>query len=264
MFAKRRKSFVKKIISALLVAAIVIVMSFNVFAYGIEEVTIDYIDHLLREANTPESQIEAMDDALKRTIYENSLCKADVEYIEVTREQTAGSMAKSVHDISESDLELSVVAYKESGENQVAIYPSYEWLTPIEPNGKDYFSYSTHSSFSVVPGERSNSIYAKLHSDDPWEYAGSADYTGTSVTGYEHFGDSLGTPDFPIYIKGHFYFKVDIDVANPVNKIVIAYVHDTSWGSNVSYSVGYGPLSISVTPSSNNVSYLNNAFTLHY
>lgn len=38
--------------------------------------------------------------------------------------------------------------------NQVDIYPSYEWKVPVKPKGKDYFGYSTHSDYSVVPNEK--------------------------------------------------------------------------------------------------------------
>lgn len=254
----------KKFLSVLLVMAIVLSMSSNAFANSTEDVTIDYIDQLLRAANTPEEQIEAMDDDLKRLIYENSLSNNDVEYIDVTKEQTADSMARSGDQISESDLVLRVTAYKVSGQDQVDIYPYYQWLTPVRPKGKDCFSYLTHSSYSIVQNKKSNAIYVKEQENHSWQHAGSATYTGISFTGYEHKGPSLGTPDIPIYIKGQFYFRVDIDVDNPVKKIILAYVHDTSSGGNVSYGISYGGLSISVTPSSNNVSYLNNVFVLNY
>ena len=102
-----------------------------------------------------------------------------------------------------------------------------------------------------------------MDKDDAWGDPDEATYTGSSLTGYEHQGSDLGTPDFKIYIKGNFYYRVDIDSSSPVKKIVLAYVHDTSWGG-YSYSVGYGPFSISVTPSSNSVGYQNNVYNLNY
>lgn len=49
----------------------------------------------------------------------------------------------------------------------------------------------------------------------------------------------------------------------PVNKIKLAYVHDTSSGG-YAYSIGYGACSISVETTSNSVGYLNNVYYLEY
>lgn len=249
----------KKFLSIVLL--IVLLMNVNVFADESNTVSIEVIDNLLRDANTPENEIQDMDDELKKYIYENSLSQKEVEYIDVTKEQ---NMTKSQSEIPESDLKLSVTAFKVSGKEQIDIYTSYEWLVPVKPKGKDYFGYSTHDSFSAVSGERSNLIWSKVNKNDSWSEKSPATYTGTSMYGYQHSGSSLGTPDFPIYIKGNFYYKADIDSSSPVKKIVLAYVHDTSFGSGTSYSVGYGPFSISVTPSSDNVKYRNGIFNLNY
>lgn len=261
------KKFIKKILSMILVTAITISMTAftsenSVSASG---TTDEFIDSLLRKANTPENEIEQMDDEFKRFIYENSLSKGNVEYINVTQEQGTGIMTRAAgYTIPTSELKLSVIAFKYPNKNQVDIYPSYEWLVPTKPKGKDYFGYSTHSSFSVVPGERNNLIWYKIHSNDNWVRSHEASYTGSSLTGYEHSGSDLGTPDFPIYLKGHFHYRVDIDSSSPVKKIVLAYVHDTSWGGGISYGVSYGPLSISITPSSSSVGYQNNVYYFNY
>lgn len=39
---------------------------------------------------------------------------------------------------------------------------------PTKPNGKDWFGYSTHESYSVVPSERSNLIWHKWEKEDNW------------------------------------------------------------------------------------------------
>lgn len=254
----------KKLLSIFMAAVMALSLSISVSANGDSAISIEEIDNLLREANTPESEIEAMEDELKMLIYEKTLSQGDVEYITVEKESSAGSMARSGYAIPESELKLSVSAFKVSGAEQVDIYPSYEWLVPVQPKGKDWFGYSTHSSYSCVAGERSNLIWYKLDADDNWTSGGAATYTGSSLTGYQHSGSSLGTPDFDIYLKGNFYYKVDINSSSPVKKITIGYVHDTSWGSSVSYTVGFGPFSINVTPNSNSVGYLNNNFNLVY
>ena len=103
----------------------------------------------------------------------------------------------------------------------------------------------------------------KENANDSWTNAGSAVCTGINFSGYEHKGVSLGSPDFKIYIKGSFYYKVEI-VGTPIKRIILSYVHDTSGGGAYSYSVGYGALSISVTPSSDNVGFLNKMYELRY
>lgn len=205
-----------------------------------------------------------MDEELKRFIYENSLSQGEVEYINVSSEHSDNYSPKATgYTIPSSDLKLSVSAFKVTGSEQVDIYPSYEWLVPTQPKGNDYFAYSVHDSFSAVPDKRSNRIWSKLSSGDSWSEAAPATYTGTSMTGYEHFGDDLGTPDFPIYIMGSFYYRVDIDSSSPVKKIVLAYVHDTSW-NGPSFGVNYKALSISITPTSSDVGFQNKLFTLDY
>lgn len=99
----------------------------------------DVIDDLLRKANTPEDEIQKMDDELKKHIYENSLSQEEVEYVNITEEQNKLNITRSDSEIPESDLKLSVAAFKVYGKEQIDIYTSYEWLVPVKPKGKDYF-----------------------------------------------------------------------------------------------------------------------------
>lgn len=226
--------------------------------------TISEIDEILIKANTPKEVVEKLDDELKKMIYLNS--GEDIEYIEAKKEVTEKDVSlvkSSGYEIPESDLEISVVAYK-NGTDQIDIYPSYKWKTPVRPKGKDYFGYSTHGDYSVVPGKRSNLLWVRRYTTQSWENAGSMSYTSSSMTGYEHQGSSLGNAGFDFYIKGNAYFRADIDDARPVNKIAIAYVHDTSSTSSFCYSISYGVASIGVVPSSTNVGYRNDVYYLNY
>lgn len=225
----------------------------------VEVMTSEEIDAFFENASVPKEKINELDDELKKFIINNS--GGNIEYVEVIKEEVVVPYANG-YTISEDDLSLSVVVFKNG--NQLDIYPVYEWLTPTKPKGKDYFGYAASNSYSAVPNERSNGIWYKLEASDSWENGGSATYTGSSLYGYEHSGSSLGSPDFELYIKGCFYYKVDIESSNPVKKIAMSYVHDKSWFSSVSYGVSYGPASISVTPSSSNVGYQNGVFWLDY
>ena len=224
-----------------------------------ELMTSEQIDAIFKKANVPEEKLQELDEELKKFIISNS--GTDIEYVEVVKEDNVIPRADG-YTISDEDLSLSVIVLK-SG-NQLEIYPIYEWLTPVKPKGKDYFGYAVSSSYSAVPGERSSRMLVKMEKNDSWTNEGAITYTGSSIYGYEHSGSTLGTPSFKIYIRGFFYYKVDIESSNPVKKIVMSYVHDTSWFSSVSYGVSYGPASISVTPSSSNVGYQNGVFWLDY
>ena len=254
----------KKVLSVILTLVILFCVPVHASANSVSDASIQEIDSLLREANTPESMIETMEDELKCMIYENTLSKGEVEYITVEKDSSAGSMSRAGYEISEDDLVLSVIAFKVLGKEQVEVYPSYEWKIPVKPKGKDYFAYSIHESYTAVSGARSNLMWYKINEDDEWTSDGSATYTGSSLYGYQHQGSSLGSPDFKLYLKGHFYYKVDIDVEDPVKKITLSYVHDISSGGTYSYGIGFGPYSISVNPTSNNVGYLNDNFDLVY
>ncbi|KAB3587254.1 hypothetical protein [Turicibacter sanguinis] len=228
-----------------------------------EEISIQEIDQILIEANTPQSVIDTLDDEMKKFIYSNS--GEDIEYIETTKEDSEGiNMRASGYQISSNDLELSVLAFKVQGQNQVDIYPSYEWKTMVKPNGKNYFAYSVTDSYSVVPGKRSNQAWYRNRTNQAWQEGATMAYTRSQITGYEHQGITLGKPAGAGYIRGNAYMRVDIDRSNPVKKIAIAYVHDTSTSSSFSYGVSYGIATIGVTPSSSNVGYLNNIFYLNY
>ena len=257
----------KKLI--ILMLALMLFLSNGICVFAKEEnimarkAWIKKIDKVLENANVPESVIREMDDEFKEFIYENS--GANIEYVKV-KKATGGKenlLRSGGYEISESDLELKVVAFK-VGNKQVDIYPSYEWKKAVKPRGKDYFGYSTHPDFSAVPKQRSNKAWYRLLESHAWESQSSLAYTGSHLTGYEHKGGTLGTPDFPIYIKCYAFFRADIDKINPVKKIEIAYVHDTTWGSNFGYSVGYGPASISITPSGGDVGYMNGIYNLEF
>ena len=225
------------------------------------EISIQEIDQILIEANTPQSVIDKLDDEMKKFIYSNS--GEDIEYIETTKEASDGiNMRASGYQISSNDLELSVLAFKVQG--QIDIYPSYEWKKTVKPNGKDYFAYSVTDSYSVVPGKRSNQAWYRNRTNQAWQEGATMAYTRSQFTGYEHQGITLGKPAGACYIRGNAYMRVDIDRSNPVKKIAIAYVHDTSTSSSFSYGVSYGVASIGVTPSSSNVGYLNKIFSLNY
>ena len=227
---------------------------------NLENLTEAQLDTILQNAKVPDEKLEDMDIELKRFIIETS--GTDMEYVETVREDTVKTRAGE-YEIPTSQLKLEVYAFR-SG-NILSIYPLYEWLVPIKPKGKDFFGYATSNSYSVRPGERSNIIWTKFINDTDWDDNGPATYTASSLYGYQHRGSTLGTPDAKLYFRGNFHYKVDIDSSNPIKKIALAYVHDTSSGGNYSYGISYGPASISITPTSTtNVGHQNGVFNLIY
>lgn len=265
-FVKNKKKGIytnmKKWIALLL--AICLVAGNTVLAKDEKTVGIEEINEMLRDSNMPEDKIDELDDETKRFIYENSLSKGNVEYVEVKEENTATLNARAQDAISESELKLSVTAFKVDGQNRVDVYPAYQWLTPVKPKGKDSFGYSLSSSFSVVPDKRSNIVWYKERADLPWKQGENATYTGASLTGYQHTGKSLGTPTYPIYIKGNFYYQVDIDVSSPVKKIVMGYANDMSTGVNLSYGFQVGVFSLGFSSTSSSVRYLSKVLEFSY
>ena len=143
---------------------------------------IQEIDQILIEENTPQSVIDKLDDEIKKFIYSNS--GEDIEYIGTTKEASDGiNMRASGYQISSNDLELSVLAFKVQGQNQVDIYPSYEWKKTVKPNGKDYFAYSVTDSYSVVPGKRSNQAWYRNRTNQAWQEGATMAYTRSQFTG---------------------------------------------------------------------------------
>ena len=258
------KYLVKYVLSVSLFIGLSITSMFSSVCFATEESnsnqetkTIEEIDSILRNAGTPEDKLAAMDDETKLFIYQNS--GEDIEYIEVKEEPKLATYSNS--QIPPEELVISVNAYKNG--NNVDIYPKYQWMVPVKPRGKDYFGYYTSTSYSVVPNVRQNTIWATFPTPVRWEIS-SAGYAGSSLYGYEHRGVDLGSPDSPLYIKGNFYFQVNTLTSNPDKKISIAYVHDLSSSSSLSYGLSVGPFGFSVTPSSSKVRYSTNVYQLVY
>lgn len=150
---------------------------------AVSTISIEEIDALLRAANTPETEIDTMSDELKLMIYENTLSQTEAEYVPVVKEASTGDLIGDMYIIPESELQLSVSAFKLANTEQIDIYPCYEWLVPVQPKGKDWFGYSTHDSYSCVSGKRSNLIWYKRNKDVTWTRSEEAAYTGSSMTG---------------------------------------------------------------------------------
>lgn len=182
----------------------------------------------------------------------------------IIKAENSGTNIVPLGAIPTSDLSLSVTCWLSNG--RLLVYPTYEWKVPVKPRGKDFFGYSSSDSYSAVPRRRSNLAYIKddFYTNGKWVADSSLDYTASALTGYQHQGGSLGTPDRAMYFKAHCFYELDIDSSNPVKKIVLSYVHDKSWGGSFSYGISYGPISISVTPYSSSVDYQNNVYYLSY
>jgi hypothetical protein len=228
----------------------------------LSKTSMEKINDFLSNIGVPKNKLDSMDGDLKRLIYDTNYRESKtkkIKYIEMTDEKTIPSQSRTGYQISSSDLRLSCVAIK-YGSDQVKFYPSYEWLTKTQPKGKDFFGYITTSSFSTVANAKSNLVYSRAQSYHNWTIEGSLTYTGSCFQGYEHKGSSLGTPGFPIYIKAHCYYMVDIDVTNPIRKIILSYVHDTSSGGAYNYSIYFSGFGFSFTPTSSNVGYMQKQF----
>lgn len=116
-----KSSLVEEMLSVILTLVMIFCVPVHAAENNVSDVTIQEIDSLLREANAPESMIETMGYELKRMIYNNTLSKEDVEYINVKEELTAGNMARAEYNLSDDELKLSVIAFKVLGVEQVEI-----------------------------------------------------------------------------------------------------------------------------------------------
>lgn len=232
----------------------------------------DLYNKFLEETGMPIEEIMAMDEAEKEIVY-NTLAKDEsIKYVNSSLLSTEGKIKAETDEvsvvpygmISSSDLEISVKCWMNG--DKLKIYPSYEWKKPIKPKGKDSFAYTTTNSYSIVPNVRSNNVFWK---DDwqtygKWLKMGTLDYSSVGLSGYTHQGQSLGNFYNSAYVKAYCHYAVDIDSSNPVNKIFISYVHDTSGSGNLSYGISLGPLSISITPYNSSVQYMTQAYYLNY
>lgn len=114
----RRK---KRLICILLSLTICMAMQFPVLAQ--ERASINDIDKVLLYSGTPLEKLDQMDEELKRMIYEIS--GTDIAYVEMNEMDMPIMLGSNGYNISDSDLKISVSAYKSSN-GQVSIYPSYE------------------------------------------------------------------------------------------------------------------------------------------
>ena len=136
------------------------------------------------------------------------------------------------------------------GKTYYDIYPTYESSSPIEPKGHDAFGFAVGQGMSMEPDSFSGIIYYKeAVSGSSWVGDEALSSSDETISGYIVKGKQLGTPDYPLYLKGCCYCRAAVDSSDATKKIELRYVYDRS--GTVSYTIGLtiGHVSVAINSS---------------
>lgn len=231
------------------------------------------IDDFLLKVGTPQNVIDAMDESKKQLIFD-TLSAGDISDTEFSSfEAKAYPFDENSESgitpfyISTSDLELSVVAYKQgtyNGYTQYAIYPSFRWKNDRHID-EDAFAFSLSSGWETVPQKRN----LRLHYINPfngnWEALGNIDSPCEANDygyGFDGFGELC---PYKYTYKGDAYMYAYKKSSSASHRIKIGYAHENSAGGiHIGGSIGItvGIFSISFSwPGDANIETREDIFT---
>ncbi len=232
----------KKIISLTLVICLLFVMSINVFAneagYSIEE-----INQFLLDSGMTQAELDELDIETRRLIIENS--GTELEYVPL-------SATPQIIRAGDAPISFTCPAYRvtvNGGYGYVYdVYPTYESTAKIKPKGNDSFAFVVGDGLRVDSGFVDATLYVREETTHSWQ-SDSLSISSTSLYGNAFSGAQMGSPDFPIYFKGQFYFRAEPYSSEPDLRVNLKYIYDTT--GNIGYAIGLTAGAISVSYSSN-------------
>ena len=133
----------------------------------------------------------------------------------------------------------------------IYIYPTYEFTTPKEPDGEDSFSFQLGDA--MRPYEYGGQVWYKDSGMSSWAVGDSMTANTQGFNGAEYSGSQLGTPDWPLLIKGCAYCHADVGTGTD-KRIVLSYMYNPN--SN-SYSISFSAYGLGISYSSSNTIYTN-------
>ena len=218
---------------------------------------------LLQKTGMDEATLSEMDDELMDYISEN-LCSQvedidDVTWIPTSVELSDTRMEGSRNTQLLTNISFSAYAYK-SG-SVIYIYPTYEFTDMKRPRGNDSFAFQLGNA--MAPYSFGGKMWYKLNAGDSWQSNPNDILTPnfTPLDGAVYSGNQLGTPDFPLYLRGVTYCYCSAGAGSD-KRIAITYMYNPSI-LGFSYSFSYMGFGVNYT-SSGTIYQASTIITLSY
>jgi len=264
----------KKLVKYLLISLLIISTTLGSGCKTVKEKKPDYstqpashnmneIDEFLLETGMPLDTVKALDEQLKTYIYETIDTTEKLTFSGHTEETiTFPDTDDGDGDISPNTiphLSLTVTAFKDSN-GIYHIYPTFEWKVPNKV-AIDTFAFVLPEGWYLVPSKYNLRMWYKTSPSDDWKLIEDLSRPSTATLyGYgwnipKYYYDGYGweTTKYyarKAYVKGHAYFYAKPTTPTPDKRICVSYADDTSSRLNLSYSLTYEALSITLNPAS--------------
>lgn len=224
---------------------------------------INEIDEFLLETGMPLDMVKALDEQLKTYIYETIDTTKNLIFSGYNEETITFPNTDdgdiSPNAIPHSELSLTVTSFKDSS-GVYHIYPTFEWKVPNKV-ANDTFAFVLPEGWYLVPSKYNLRMWYKVSPGDAWEMTEDLSRPSTATLyGYgwnipKYYYDGYGweTTKYyarKAYVKGHAYFNAKPTTPTPDKRICVSYADDTSSRLNLSYSLTYKALFITLHPAS--------------
>jgi hypothetical protein len=238
----------------ILVFTLIFFLSSNAVAFaavlqdGTKSISELHLDEFLKEYGVPSEVLGKMSFGHKVTIY-NELQNEneDVEFQFFT-EEDAHFTGANPRFIPRSELTLSAAGFR-SGSDYL-IFPSFRWHTATELKNDTFAFTLDGNDWVVVPGTVQLNIW--LHSR-----GGTFNYLidRQSVSSFAGHGFRLvGQRAIPgDFYEGNAVFRATKRHDNARYDLWVSYAQDSSFSSNLGYSISFGVFSVSYSTNSTNL-----------
>lgn len=162
-----------------------------------------------------------------------------------------GISTYSLSSLSDKLIRVTVIcySYKNNGETQYRIFPSFKWLSANYGIKNDSFGFALYNGWEVVPDMPAQiAVYLK----NSYGTTKSQIYYPIDASQYGYaYNFTAGTSVPNGYYEGHAVFYARKKKSNATNGITVKYVHDnSSWLSKITYGLSIGPASVAVSSDS--------------
>lgn len=206
-----------------------------------------------------EEKIQRLDDDIKAYIVSDlkeSENLSDCKYLSDESEEEAIMRASEVL----TGIQFSVATFKVTG--GVNIYPTYEFTDKKKPVGNDSFSIQIGDALDMMECGGKMWYYDDV-STNSWIAGGNMVANALTLSAAEYSGSQLGTPDYPMKIKGCAVIRTKIG-SGTGKRVALSYLYNPK---NVMYSVSFstpGGFGISYSSTSGKIYSVAKIFELDY
>lgn len=215
---------------------------------------ISEIDEFLLETGMPLDTVKALDEDLKAYIYETIDTTEEITFSghtekTITFPNTDGGDI-GLNYIPRTELSLTVTGFDSSGTYH--IYPTFEWKK-LGVAANDTFAFALPDGWELVPKKYNLRMWYKSKASDSWTMV--EDLSRPSTANFYGYAWKLPKPKYSFinYYRGNAYIYAEPTKSSPTRKLCISYCDDQTSSASASYTISFGPLSITFGGGGSNV-----------